>query len=303
MDLSSLTEHFAIPGILAFSHHNGLLRADITSPSCSATLYLQGAHLTHWQPAGHQPVLFTSSHTELAPGKPIRGGVPILFPWFATDTQNRASGQPGPSHGFARIQPWQLAFAAIAGEDLHLTFTLAPTDLSRSLGYDHFRAAFQLILGRTLTLRLTVANDDSSPLTFEEGLHTYFAVDDIHQVSVTGLEPTPCIDKTDNMQLRPAAGRPLTFAASTDSVYLDTSATCTLTDPAAHRRITIEKTGSNTTVVWNPWIELAHRLPDFGDNEWPHMLCVETVNAFHNSITLAPGETHTLAATISVISD
>jgi glucose-6-phosphate 1-epimerase len=118
MDLKQLpqqfNDQFGIPGVLRFDEHNGLTRAIATTPSASAILYLQGAHLTHWQPAGQGPVLFLSRKSDLAPGKPIRGGVPIAFPWFATDSKpDRFEGKPGPSHGFARIQPWTPAFAAL----------------------------------------------------------------------------------------------------------------------------------------------------------------------------------------------
>jgi hypothetical protein len=150
MQLDSLNEHFGLPGVLVFrtdGEPGDLIFASITTPHATATVYLQGAHLTAWQPAGHAPVLFTSRDSEVAPGKAIRGGVPIAFPWFAT----RHDGKPGPSHGFARIQEWTLAFAALSGENLHLTFTLGPTELSRSLGYDQFRLAFELVIGRDLS--------------------------------------------------------------------------------------------------------------------------------------------------------
>ena len=130
-----------------------------------ATVYLQGAHLTAWQPKGQQPAIFLSRKSEFAAGKPIRGGVPIAFPWFAT----RHDGKAGPSHGFARIQDWTLAFAALAGDDLHLTFTLGPTEMSRSLGYDNFRLAYQLTIGRTLTMQLTVANDATDAAALRGG--------------------------------------------------------------------------------------------------------------------------------------
>ncbi|MEO8737127.1 MAG: D-hexose-6-phosphate mutarotase [Edaphobacter sp.] len=293
MDIASLTEHFAIPGVLAFHQiPSGLIYADITTPHATATVYMQGAHLTAWQPVGQQPVIFMSRKSDLAPGKPIRGGVPIAFPWFA----NRHDGESGPSHGFARIQDWTLAFAALAGDDLHLTFTLAPTGMSRELGYDNFRLVYQLVIGSSLTMRFTVGNDASTPLVFEEALHTYFSVADIHQVTVTGLEPTPFIDKTDNMREKPAAHVPLSFTAFTDRVYPNTAATCVLHDPAGRRAITVAKENSDTTVVFNPWREL----PDMGPDEWHEMLCVETVNAGANAITLAPGEAHTMRARISV---
>jgi glucose-6-phosphate 1-epimerase len=293
MDIAALTANFAIPGVLEFHQiPGGLIYASIATPQATATVYMQGAHLTAWQPTGQQPVIFLSRKSDFAPGMPIRGGVPIAFPWFA----NRHDGKPGPSHGFARIQDWTLAFAALAGEDLHLTFTLAPTPMSRELGYDNFRLVYQLIIGRTLTMQLTVANDAATPLIFEEALHTYFSVVDVHEVTVTGLEPTPFIDKTDNMREKPAAHQPLTFTAFTDRVYPNTTATCVLHDGAGRRRITVAKTNSDTTVVFNPW----KAMPDMGPDEWHEMLCVETVNAATNAITLAPGKTHTMQAHISV---
>jgi glucose-6-phosphate 1-epimerase len=297
MDLTELNDHFAIPGVLSFDQHNGLTRANITTPAAKATVYLQGAHLTAWQPTGQQPVIFLSRKSDFAPGKPIRGGVPLAFPWFATDRNaTRYKGHPGPSHGFARLQDWTLAFAALSGEDLHLTFTLGPTQLSRDLGFDHFRLAFQLTIGRTLTMQLAVANDAETPLNFEEAMHTYFAVVDVHEVTVTGLEPTPFVDKTDNMREKPAANAPLTFTTFTDRVYPNTTATCVIHDAAGRRSITVAKTNSNTTVVFNPWKEM----PDMGPDEWHEMLCVETVNAAANAVTLAPGKTHTMQAHITV---
>src|SRR5580693_2744485 len=197
MDLAQLNEHFALPGILTFHQKpSGLIYADVTTPQAKATIYLQGAHITAWQPTGQQPVIFLSRKSDLLPGKPIRGGVPIAFPWFA----NRHDGKTGPSHGFARIQDWTLAFAAMAGDDLHLTFTLAPTEMSRSLGYDNFRVAYQLTIGRTLTMELAVANDAPTPLLFEEALHSYYAITDIHEVSVTGLDGVTYLDKVDDFK-------------------------------------------------------------------------------------------------------
>lgn len=297
MDLAQLNEHFAIPGVLGFDEHNGLVRANITAPAASATVYLQGAHLTNWQPAGQQPVLFLSRKSDFGPGKPIRGGVPIAFPWFATDSNpSRYQGKPGPSHGFARIQDWTLAFAAQAADDLHLTFTLGPTELSRQMGFDRFRLAFQLTIGRSLTMALTVANDSDKPLHFEEALHTYYSVVDVHEATLTGLESTPYIDKTDNFKVKPAAKAPFTPTTFTDRVYENTRAACVIHDVPGKRTITVEKTNSSTTVVFNPW----KALPDMGPDEWHEMLAVETANAGANAVTLAPGETHTMQAHVTV---
>jgi glucose-6-phosphate 1-epimerase len=295
-DIVQLNEHFAIPGVFAFhATPSGLVFAVITTPHAEATVYLQGAHLAHWQPAGQQPVLFLSRKSDLVPGKAIRGGVPIAFPWFAA----RHDGKTGPSHGFARIQDWTLAFAALAGDDLHLTFTLGPTELSRSLGYDHFRLVYQLTIGRTLTMQFTVANDANAPLVFEEALHTYYSIADIREASVTGLEGTSYLDKMEDMRETVQYGA-IAITGPTDRVYLNTAATCVLHDAAARRRISVAKTNSNTTVVWNPWESGVLKLADMEPSEWHEFLAIETVNAAANEVTLAPGATHTMQAHISV---
>lgn len=297
MDLAQLNDHFGIPNVLHFDDHNGLIRANITTPAASATVYLQGAHLALWQPAGQLPVLFLSRESDFAVGKPIRGGVPIAFPWFATDSNpSRYHGKPGPSHGFARIQDWTVAFAALSGDTLHLTLTLGPTDLSREMGFDHFRLAYELSIGPSLTMKLTVANDSDKPLHFEEALHTYYHVVDVHEAVVNGLEPTPYIDKTDDFRVKPAANAPLVLTTFTDRVYENTTATCVIRDPLAKRSITVAKTNSDTTVVFNPW----KALPDMPADEWHEMLALETVNAAANAITLAPGKAHTMQAHVTL---
>jgi glucose-6-phosphate 1-epimerase len=296
LDLTQLNEHFGLPGVLAFhATAGGLVHADITTPRATATLYLQGAHVVAWRPKGKQPAIFVSRKSDYLPGKPIRGGVPIAFPWFA----NRHDGKTGPSHGFARIQEWTLAFAALAGDDLHMTFTLGPTEISRGLGYDNFRLAYQLTIGRTLTMQLTVVNDATVPLVFEEALHTYYAVADIHEVAVDGLDGVTYLDKNDNLQAKVQHGA-IKIVEPTDRVYQTTTSTCVIHDTGSKRRITVAKTGSNTTVVWNPWESGALKLPDLDPTEWHEFIAVETVNAAKNAVSLAPGAKHVMQAHVSV---
>jgi glucose-6-phosphate 1-epimerase len=300
MTIAELNDNFAIPGQLAFNEHAGLTRAQVHLPSADATIYLHGAHVTHWQPAGQAPVLFLSDLSEFAPGKAIRGGVPICFPWFGA----RSDGRPGPSHGFARLQEWDLAFAALTpgadGDQMRLTFTLGPTDLSRSLGFDNFRAAYDVTIGATLTLRLTVANLALEPLHFEEALHAYFHVGDVRETSLTGLETATYLDKTDNMREKNAPDAPLRFTAETDRVFPENVSPVSIHDTRQHRTITLDKSNSATTVVWNPWAELADRLPDMPDDAWPDFVCVETANTAADTIVLPPGETHAMEAIITV---
>ena len=302
MNLQTLTDQFAIPGVLAFDEpHPGLLRASITTPTCTAEIYLQGAHLTQWQPTGQKPVLFLSDRSAFTPGKAIRGGVPIIFPWFGARTATPENQRTdGPSHGFARITNWTLPFAALSGDDLHLTLTLAPDDSTRALGYDHFQLAYQLTLGTELRLQLVVANQSTTPLHFEEAFHSYFSVGDAKQVSLIGLSDTDFLDKTDAFQQKHLKDALLRLTGETDRLYLNTDATVNLDDPILNRRITVCKANSKTTVVWNPWPEVTAKLADMASDGWLTMTCIETANANINAITLAPGQQHTMEAHIFV---
>ena len=302
MDLQTLSDNFAIPGVLAFSQNEqGLLRANITTPACTAELYLQGAHLTQWQPAGQQPVLFLSERSFFTPGKAIRGGIPIIFPWFGARTATPDNPRTdGPSHGFARTAEWTLAFAALAGDDLHLTHTLGPSDASRSLGYDQFALVYEITLGAELHLQLTVNNQGSKPLHFEEALHTYFSIGDAQQVSIIGLSDTEYLDKTDHFKKKHQTDPLLKLTGETDRPYLSTTVPVNIDDPVLKRRITVDKANSQTTVVWNPWSTLTATLPDMSPDCWLTMVCVETANVGPNANTLASGEHHTMEAHLYV---
>ncbi|MES2393327.1 MAG: D-hexose-6-phosphate mutarotase [Acidobacteriota bacterium] len=297
MDLNELQRRFARPGVLTFDEEQNLIRLKLRTTHASATVYLQGAHLAAWQPQGFEPVIFLSRKSDLGPGKPIRGGVPIVFPWFAGDSKrDRIDGHPGPSHGFARIQDWTLLAAEPDGDAILLRFELGPTAMSRSMGFDNFRLTQQFRIGHELTMQLTVSNEGKQPLSFEQAFHSYYNVTDVHEVTLNGLEPTAFIDKTDDFKLKPASHEPLRFVTFTDRIYNGTTATCTLHDVAGRRRITVSKSGSNTTVVWTPFKEL----PDLGPWEWHEMLAVETANVGTNSVTLAAGASSTLGAHVSV---
>ena len=300
MDIAQLEENYGIPGHLSFDQHEGLTRVQVQLASAAATVYLHGAHVTHWQPAGQEPVIFLSDKSDFAPGKAIRGGVPICFPWFGP----RSDGEAGPSHGFARIQEWDLAFAAMIpgadGDRVHLTFTLGPSELSRSLGFDHFRVAYEVIVGAKLTMRLTVANLGTETMKIEEALHSYFAVKDVRSTALTGLESASFRDKTDSLREKVTPAGPLVLTGETDRVFPASTSTVKIHDEGNARVITVDKTGSATTVVWNPWSDLAAKLADMPDDAWPGFVCVETANAATEAITLTPGESHAMQCVVTV---
>jgi glucose-6-phosphate 1-epimerase len=298
MDAAALRQQFKVPGV-TFDEVNGLTRVNVATMWSTGTIYLQGAHVTAWQPAGFEPAILLSHKSDFAVGKPIRGGIPIAFPWFAGDRKkDRIDGHPGPSHGFARIQEWALKRVIAAGGasgGIVLELALEPSEMSRSMGYAEFRLELQVNFGTCLSLVLSVLNTSSSEaMSYEQAFHTYYEVADIHEVSVSGLEPTSFIDKTDAMKVKPAENSPIRFTKTLDRVYNHTAADLVIHDVAGRREIQVHKTGSNTTVVWNPW----GPLPDLGEWDWHSMCAVEVANAGDDAITLEPGMSKVMGQTV-----
>jgi glucose-6-phosphate 1-epimerase len=159
---------------------------------------------------------------------------------------------------------------------------------------------YRVTVGSSLELSLEVGNTGDVAFSFEEALHTYFTVEDVRTIEVRGLEGADYLDKVGGATPRSQGPAPIRFTGETDRVYLNTTAACTVHDPGKGRRIVVRKSGSDATVVWNPWIDKARAMPDYGDDEWPGMVCVETANVNAHAVTLAPGGRHTLTATIGI---
>lgn len=273
----------------------GLAVARVFARTGTAEIYLRGAHVSAWEPTDGSPVIWMSEQSEYAPGVPLRGGVPVCFPWFAAHPTDATA----PSHGFARLADWHLAEARDAGDDVVLVFVLTDTEATRASAWPHpFEARYTVTVGAELSLALQVTNTGSLTVGFEEALHTYLAVADIRQTEVTGLEGAPFTDRLTGP--RPAETTPVRFDAETDRIYLNSTAATTVTDAATGRRITVTKQGSASTVVWNPWIDKAAAMADFGDTEYTGMVCVETCNIRDNAVTLTPGASHEMSVRYSV---
>lgn len=298
MTAADLVHRFDIPNALRFEDGpGGLPRAVISTPAAEAIVYLQGAHIAHWTPRGQRPVLFLSARSLFAAGEAIRGGVPVIFPWFGP----RGDGRPGPAHGFARTAKWEIEGTRLSDcGEVEITLALAPNAATRAFGYDALHLRLRVTVGSELEMELEARNDGKETLIYEEALHTYLAVADIHQASVSGLEGTTYIDKTDGFKRKKLGNEPLGIAKETDQVHLSTNATCVVHDPLWNRRIIVEKSGSNSTVVWNPWIEKTKTLSDMAPDDWKEMICVETANATDNAVHLSVGACHKMTALIRV---
>ena len=288
-DLAAL-QRFAVPGSVTIDAGcGGLPRVSISTPLCRGEIYLHGAHVTAWQPAGHAPVIWMSTQSWFAAGKPIRGGIPLCWPWFGPAAE---AGKP--AHGLARFADWDLtSVAAEADGTVAVVLRLALT-----------APASELILtarfGRRLEVTLDARNTGSAALAIGEALHTYLAVGDVRRVQVRGLAGVAGFDRV-AQPIALTAPESITVAAETDLLFNATESAVTVQDAAWNRTLRVAKSGSRSTVVWNPWIAKSAKMPDFGDHEWPGMLCVEAANALTDGYQLAPGASHRLGTVIEVM--
>jgi len=275
----------------------GLLFAQIENDLAKATVCLQGAQLTYWQPRSQaEPVTFMSATVQYTEGKSIRAGIPICWPWFGPHATDKARA----SHGFARNVLWE-ARAPVRLENgaTQLSLLLSDSEKSLALWPHRFRLEYRITVGDALDLELTTTNTGSEAFSLSEALHTYFQVGDISTVRVFGLDGTEFIDVADGGRRKRQEG-PVTFAAEVDRVYVNSEATCTIDDPLLKRRILISKRGSHSTVVWNPWEKKAGGLADLGTapatrGGWRQFVCVESANARDNTLMLAAAQSHCLA--------
>jgi D-hexose-6-phosphate mutarotase len=287
--VSEKLQRLAIPGRVEFVNGGGgLPLVKITTPWSAAEIYLHGAHVAGFQKNGEPPLLWMSAASQFAADKPIRGGVPVCFPWFG--------GREGePAHGFARILPWELVKTSAAKDGAVTVRLRLPKEFLKP-GWSALGTEFVVTVADTLTVELVATNESADKtLEIENCLHTYFHVGDINQVSLAGLRDAPF----DDFAAGAAGARKvendtvLHITKETNRVYPDSAGMVEIRDASFQRTIRVEKFNSNSTVVWNPWT--TQKLPDdFDPAEHRHMVCVESGNVKQNKILLAPGKTSAL---------
>jgi len=296
-DIHRLNERFGRGSILRFESGPGALTvARIATPDADASVALHGGHVLSFQPRGEKPVLWLSEHSYYQSDKPIRGGIPICWPWFGPHPADAAK----PAHGFARTSAWTVLGSELTtGDTATLRLSLKDSDVTRAIWPHRFELELIVTVGPVLDVELVARNAGPTPSTCTAALHSYFAVSGIADVTVAGLDGREYLDKVHNYARRRQSGA-IAIDAETDRIYLDTVDDCLIADAGWRRAIRVAKRGSRTTVVWNPWAARAVQLADFGDEEYRRMVCVETANAANDETTVAPGGEHRLAARISV---
>ncbi len=297
MQIDEMNERFAVPEIVELVPGNGgLAKVRVTVPAASGEVYLQGAQVMSWRPAGFKEVIFVSERSHWEDGRAIRGGIPVCFPWFRGKTDDPKA----PAHGVVRTRAWTLQSITAEGDGSVTVVCLTESDESTQRWWPHdFRLTHRISMGETLRMELTATNIGSNAFRFEEALHTYFRVGDVERVEVRGLKGVAYLDNMDGNREK-VESRELTVSGPIDNAYLDATGPAEIVDPIEGRKLLTQKENSATTVVWNPGEEGAGRLADLGDQEWHPMICVEGANILGAAISLGPGESHTMRVTLSL---
>lgn len=296
MTLTDLNQTFAIPGHVTFKEGpGGLTVAEVANSQAESTLALQGAHIMTFTPRGQEPVVWLSKFAKFAPGKSIRGGVPVCWPWFGP----HATDATLPGHGFARTVMWDvLETKAMDDGATFLRFGLIETEATRAQWPHASTVQLEVTVGKALRVELVTRNTGKAPFVLGEALHTYFHIGDVSKMKITGLEGCDYLDKVGGTARKIQEGA-IVIESEVDRVYLNTSADCLIEDSGLKRRIRVAGQNARSAVVWNPWVEKADKMGDFGPEGHRGMVCVETANAVENVVTVKPGEEHRLVAIYS----
>ena len=271
---------------------NGLKYMEISNSSASACIVLQGAHLFHYRRKNEPALLWLSKKSLFEPGKAIRGGVPICWPWFGPHPSDPAL----PQHGFARTSLWELLETHETGKDSsEVTMQLKDSPESLKLWPLRFELLLHVTVSRNLTVSLVTRNMDEKPFEITSALHSYLAVSDIDKTVVNGLDGSRYFDKVTGQPALQKGG--LHIHREIDRIYQQVKYPLSLHD--GERTINIDARGSASAVVWNPWKDKCSEMADMPDDGWKTMLCIEAANALEDIRTVGPGEEHRLTAVIS----
>ena len=218
---AALNERYGIPDVVRFdAGAGGLTRLVVTTEHADAHVYLHVPDVTHYQPCGQPAVLWVSERTAFQIDRPIRGGVPVIFPWFGPKRDDPSQ----PLHGFARVREWAVRDVTRRARRRRRRCHVRPQRCCAHppASWPHkFALTYVVTIGRTLETALTVRNEGKIAFGFEEVLHPYFAVGDVRRIAIRGLRAMYRDKNYGTDPITDDAER-LTFARVTDRVYRNT---------------------------------------------------------------------------------
>ena len=266
----------------------------IENKLCTAQVSVFGAHVLSYIPKHDQrDRLWVSKDSKFDRSRPIRGGIPICWPWFG-DAPQQFTKMAGtlPAHGYIRTQDCVLVSADSLSDGCDQLIFKPQRHPFPTLNLE-LDLEIIITVGETLSVQLVTRNTSSLERDFFAALHSYFAVDAIQEVSLEGVD-VDYLDKVQAMKSMPALIR-YTIDSETDRVHLGTCPEITLNEP--QHKTSISSQGNDSIVVWNPWQGLSMTMSDMQDTGYQKMLCVETARTQNG--TIAGLQTHILTQTIA----
>ncbi|KRG68468.1 D-hexose-6-phosphate mutarotase [Pseudoxanthomonas dokdonensis] len=298
-----------LPSGISFSEFAGIPVWQVQTAHAFAAISQFGGQLLSWHPTDEEEVLWMSPQPLRAP-RPIRGGVPICWPYFARQGQSADA----PQHGHARVERWQLSRISKDADGSVMLQIELPADHRTPL-----RLQQQIHVGRHLRQRLITSHesrssavasggdgvrDDQRPeLALTQALHSYFRVADVETVRIQGVEDLDYADNYDKAVHQQHGAWQLDDPRDpgrSDRIYRTSGSHFELIDAVARRRVDIRSEGSQSLVIWNPGRDAAQAMVDVPGESWRDFVCVEVANAGEDVVALAPGQQHVLQQTVSL---
>lgn len=299
--LAQLQQRFSHPNI-RFYQRDQLLMIELTNQHGQVTLTTHGATVLSYIPTGGEDVLWVSDTAIYDGSKPVRGGIPVCWPWFGAYDANKMGAHPTDTnkkaHGFARYELWDVENITHQEDSTQIVLSLQANTATKTVWPYDFKVSLVVTLGQQLTIDLIGENHSHQAWWLTEALHTYFKVAQAPGLVIEGLEGKTYFDKnqdfaefkqTETLKIQPPI----------DCVYVDHHEPVEIKDQ--HRNIIIEKQNSASTIVWNPGAEGVKAFADMPADQYPSMICVEAGNALQNGYWLKPAQTHTMSMKLSTI--
>ena len=298
MNIQKMNADFGIGDRLRIvAGKGGFPMVELDTGAARAQISIYAGQVLSYRPAGQiQDLLFLSETAYYAPGKAIKGGMPVCWPWFGPDPEGK--GRPG--HGFVRNRPWNLlGTEALADGRFEVRLGLSDSEETREIWPQAFELELRAMVGESLETELITRNKGAAAFDLSQALHTYFRVGDIGRTEVLGLDGMSYIDKLDDGAEKIQQGA-VRIDGEADRIYTGVDGDLEIRDQALGRSIRIATSGSASAVVWNPWAATAASMDDLGDEDYKVMICVETTNAGPNVVRLTGGGEHRLRACYGV---
>jgi glucose-6-phosphate 1-epimerase len=276
---------------------HGFTYIEINNARAHATISTYSGQVLSYRPKNQKDdLLFVSDKAYYAVGKAIKGGIPLCWPWFGADPDDLGR----PAHGFVRNRQWEVTASESLGDGAtRVVLGLVDTDETREIWPHSFKLSIEITVGDSLKVALRTRNTGDESFTISQALHTYFYVGDIGKVEVLGLDGIEYLDKVDGFAQKTQSGS-VVIDGEVDRIYKGVTGEQVIDDESLGRKIRITSTGCSTAVVWNPWIDIARSMGDLDDNDYKHMLCVETANAGPETIDIPAGDEYRLHAEYTI---